>query len=98
MEIPLFKGVMRIEEVLDWLTDVERFFEVMEIPKNKKVRLVSVRLQAAASVWWEQTTNSRARQQKRPIKSWPKMKKLIRKRFLPKDYQRVLFTQYQNCR
>jgi len=98
LEIPQFNGHMRIEEVLDWLIEVERFFEVMEIPDNKKVKLVSVRFKSGASVWWEQVTTARARQQKKQVRNWPKMKKLIRQRFLPKDYQQVLFTQYQNCR
>lgn len=32
MEIPLLGGQMQIEEVLDWLTDIERFFDVVEVP------------------------------------------------------------------
>lgn len=34
MEIPFFSGHMRIEDVLNWLTEVERFFEDMEIPNK----------------------------------------------------------------
>lgn len=75
MEIPTFNGYMWIEEVLDWLTDVERFFEVMEISEKQMVKIVSVRLKFGTSVWWKLTQFFRARQQ------------LIRKRFLPKDYQ-----------
>lgn len=70
MKIPTFNGQMRIEEVMDWLTEVERFFEVMEIPEAQKVKLVSVKLKSGASVWWEQTQSARARQQKRSIKNW----------------------------
>lgn len=44
MEIPLFGGQMKIEEVLDWLTDVERSFDVMEIPDRQKVTLLSIKL------------------------------------------------------
>lgn len=63
MEIPLFNGHMRIEGVLDWLTDVEHFFDVMEILEKQKVKLVSVQLKAGVSVYWEQTLVVRARQQ-----------------------------------
>lgn len=64
MEIPTFNGHMRIEEVLDWLTEVECFFEVMEIPESQKVELVRVKLKFRASVWWEQTQSARDRAEK----------------------------------
>lgn len=51
MEIPLFNGHGHIEDVLDWLTDVEGLFEVMEIPERHTVKLSSVRLKVGASVW-----------------------------------------------
>lgn len=54
MKIPIFNGHVRIEDVLDWLIDVECFFEVMQIPKKQKIKL-SVHLKVGASVWWEQT-------------------------------------------
>lgn len=53
MEIQFFSG--SIEEVLDWLIDVERFFDIMKIPDRHKVKLVSIRFKATAFVWWEQT-------------------------------------------
>lgn len=64
MEIPTFNGHMRIEEVLDWLTEVKCFFEVMEIPESQKVELVRVKLKFRASVWWEQTQSARDRAEK----------------------------------
>lgn len=59
--------------------------------------MVIIRFQTAAAVWWEQTQATRVLAYRNPVKTWEKLKKLIRARFLPKKFQRVLFTQYQQC-
>jgi len=54
MDLPSFNGQLQIEEFLDWLVLVERFFNYMDIPKDKKVKLVAYRPLGGASAWWEQ--------------------------------------------
>lgn len=35
---------MGVEEVLEWQIDVDRFFDVMGVLENKKVKMVAIRL------------------------------------------------------
>ena len=74
MELPTFNGQLHIEEFLDWLNEVERFFDYMEIPNDKKAKLVAYKLKGGVSAWWEQGQMSRVCMGKTQIRSWRRMK------------------------
>ena len=50
VEIPEFEGKLDPDEFLDWLHTVEHVFEYKDIPKDKKVKLVALRLRKYASL------------------------------------------------
>ncbi|KAI6691341.1 hypothetical protein NL676_028169 [Syzygium grande] len=98
VDLPTFNGNLDIEDFLDWLWEVEKFFDAMDIDEDRQVKLVAYKLKGGASAWWEQTQLTRRRQGKTPIRSWGQMKQKLKKRFLPTDYEQLLFQQFQNCR
>lgn len=71
-----------MEGFLEWIKNVESFFGYMSIPDNKKVQLVALKLMSGASAWWELLEINRQRFGKAPIRTWEKMKKLMRTHFL----------------
>ncbi|GKD99581.1 uncharacterized protein Tco_1387565, partial [Tanacetum coccineum] len=93
VDLPFFNGNLNIFDFLDWIAEVERFFEFVEITENKQVKLIAYR-----SSWWEQVQNQHRRVGKQPTRSWPKMKRMLMGRFLPPDYDQFLFEQYQSLR
>ena len=51
IDIPEFEGRMHPDDFLDWLHTIERVFEYLEVPEEKKVKLVGVKLRKYASLW-----------------------------------------------
>lgn len=91
MDIPNFDGYMHIESFLDWLQTVENFFGFMQVLEHKHVKIVAYKLRGGASAWWEQLQVNRKREGKESIRSWPRMRQLLRNRFLPADYDQILY-------
>lgn len=98
VDLPAFDGRLHIEDFLDWIHTVENFFDYAAIDENQKVKIVAYKLKAGASAWWEQLQHNRRREGKTPIRSWPRMKRLLKTRFLLSDYEQILYQQLQQCR
>ncbi|XP_028554101.1 uncharacterized protein LOC110105612 [Dendrobium catenatum] len=97
LDIPYFDGRMHIEDYLDWEKSVENFFDYMEVPRDKQVRYVACRLKGGASAWWAQMLQMRQREGKGQVRSWNRLKQLLRAQFLPTDYEQILYMRYQHC-
>ncbi|KAI0495115.1 hypothetical protein KFK09_025262 [Dendrobium nobile] len=97
LDIPFFDGRLHIEDYLDWERSVENFFDYMEIEPEKQVKYVACRLKGGASAWWSQLLQCRRREGRGPVRSWLRMKQLLRGHFLPTDYEQMLYLKYQHC-
>ena len=86
VELPEFEGKLDPDEFLEWLSTVERIFDYKEVPEDKKVKLVALRLRKYASLWWTNLSNKRIRERKPKIQTWDRMKAKLKARFLPPSY------------
>jgi len=52
--LPLFfSDVVDIEQFLDWIYEVEHFFDIIRIEVERKVDFVTYKLRGGASAWWQ---------------------------------------------
>ena len=86
VDLPEFEGKLDPDDFLEWMQTVERIFEYKEVPEEKKVKLVALKLRKYASLWWTNLLAKRVRQGKSKIRTWEKMKAKLKDRFLPPNY------------
>lgn len=55
VDLPSFNGHLHIEEFLDWISEVEKFFDYMNIAEGHKVELVALCLKGTVAAWWDLT-------------------------------------------
>ncbi|GJU81012.1 hypothetical protein Tco_1283377 [Tanacetum coccineum] len=84
-DIPTFLGSLNIEDFLDWVSETEKYFELMDIPEDSQVKYVAYKLRGATSSWWDNLQTRRRRQRKQPIRTWRKMKRVMFARSLFDD-------------
>ena len=53
VDIPFFSGNLNIEDFIDWIVEIDKFFDYMEVSEEKRVKLMACRLKGGASAWWE---------------------------------------------
>jgi len=96
VEIPEFEGKLDLEEFLDWLHTVKRVFEYKDVPEDKRIKLVALRLRKYESLWWTNLCAKQVRERKSKIITWEKMKSKLKARFLPPTYTQDYYSQLHN--
>jgi len=96
IELSEFEGKLDPDEFLHWLHTVERIFEYKDVPEDKKLKLVALKLRKYASHWWTNLCNKRIRERKTKIHSWEKMKSKLKAQFLPSSYIKDSYSQLHN--
>ncbi|GKE33318.1 reverse transcriptase domain-containing protein, partial [Tanacetum coccineum] len=91
-----FAGKVHLDDFIDWLSMVERVFDVRDIPDKLKVKLVAIKLRIHALLWWDHVTKRRRIEGKSKVETWEKMKKLMKAKFLPENHRQEAFLDYHN--
>ena len=61
---------------------MERVLKYKQIPDEKKVKLVALKLRKHVSIWWSDEVAKRIRKRKAKIKSWRKMREKLKAKLL----------------
>jgi hypothetical protein len=91
MEIPIYEGNLDVEELLDYIIAMDKYFDYEDVEEDKKVKHHVTRLKGHATLWWDELQADKRCKGKQKIKSWDRMVAKMKAKFIPKDYQITLF-------
>jgi hypothetical protein len=98
IEVPMYEGNLDAEELLDWITSMDRHFDYEDFDEEKKVKQAVTRLKGYAALWWDELQVERRSKGKQRINIWDRMVSKLKAKFMPKYYQINLSRKMQNLR
>jgi hypothetical protein len=91
MDIPVYEENIYVEELLDWIRDLDKYLDYEDVEEDKKIKHVVTRLKGHATLWWDELSADRCWKGKKKIKSWDRMVAKMKAKFIPRDYQITMF-------
>jgi len=67
-EIPNYDGSLSIELLLDWISELEKYFEGEEVSEDRTVKFTTTKTKGHTALWWDSVQAERIRLNKLPIK------------------------------
>ena len=73
LSLSTYDGNFSVEGLVDWIGELDRYFDYEKIEKDKKVKLAMTRLKGHAALWCDSVQDERKNKNKSVIKSWDRM-------------------------
>ncbi|XP_057248897.1 uncharacterized protein LOC130590469 [Beta vulgaris subsp. vulgaris] len=98
IEVPEFDGASDPETYLEWERSLERFFDYKDTPHERKYKVAVLKLTKYASIWLDGVKRQRIKEDKSKIATWDKLKKQLRKRFVPTNYKQNQYVRWSTLK
>ena len=98
MDIPVYEGTLDVEELMDWIRDLDKYFSYEDVEEDNKVKNSVTKLKGHVTLCWDELQADRRCKGKQKIKSWDRMVAKMKAKFIPRDYQITMFQRMQNLR
>ena len=92
MEFSNFLGTLTPKDPIDWISELEDYFELEDIEDPLRVRLAQTKLKGHATLWWKQLQRDREEKGEMKITRWRLMVTKLKAKFIPIDYKFELFS------
>ena len=53
LEVPTYDGSLNVEELIDWINTLDKYFDCEEVDEAKKVKFAVTKLRGHTSIWWD---------------------------------------------
>ena len=80
------------------MNSMDLFFEWKPMIEEKKVKFTCTKLKGHAMIQWDHVQKDKTQKGKYKIKTWKKMEKRLREKFLPLGYAQTIFRRFQNLK
>jgi hypothetical protein len=98
LSVPKFTGRGDPDAYFEWEEQCDQIFRVHDLSDRRRVNLASVEFTGYALTWWNQIQENQLVLGRAHIDNWAEMKQVMRRRFVPSNYQRDLRNRLQNLR
>ncbi|XP_074324107.1 uncharacterized protein LOC141661026, partial [Apium graveolens] len=86
-----FTGLGSPDDFLEWVRQVEKISDYKRFDDKTRFQIATIRLTKNTGLWFENLKARRARSGKEKIMTWTTLKKKLRARYLPDDYEQVQY-------
>ena len=97
-DIPTFSGKLNPEELIDWINELEEYFEYEEIEDPDRVKFAKAKLKGHAKVWWQEVQLDRNNRGKDKITKWERMVAKLKQKFILIDYELDILKKMQGLK
>jgi DNA-binding transcriptional regulator WhiA len=92
----MYEGNFEVEEMLDWVHAMDKYFNYEYLEEDKMVKNEVTRLKDHATLWWDELQAKHRSNGKQKIKNWDRMVAKLKEKIILKHYQINLFRGLQN--
>lgn len=92
VDIPDFDGNSHNpSHYLEWEERMDQYFEFQETPPERQFKLAKVKMTKLTSTWLEGLQRQRVREGRPGLDTWNKLKKHLRRKYVPPTYKQQLY-------
>ena len=94
MEVSKFLGTLNPEDLIDWIGELEDYFELKDIEGPLRVRMAQTKLKGHATLWWNELQRDKEEEGEMKITRWILMVKKLKAKFSPIDYEIIFLKRF----